>query len=176
MLSLVRLLPLLISLCIGWGTHLFIYLFIYLFLFIYFWSEGKRGRKRGEKRQCARETSIGFLQPGTWPATQACALARNQTSNLLLYGMMPSQLSHTGQGLGNTFKIHLRLYDLGFLCVQGLTCSLCITLDMCTPSRSPRIYESLSRSTMAVLFLGAHCYIFGRSVACPNWCCRLSQL
>ena len=36
-------------------------------------------------------------QLGTCPATQACALTRNQTSNLRVCGMMPKQLSHTNQ-------------------------------------------------------------------------------
>ena len=32
------------------------------------------------------------------PATSACALTENQTLDLLLCRMTPSQLSHTGQG------------------------------------------------------------------------------
>ena len=37
-------------------------------------------------------------QPGTEPASQACALTGNRTGDLWLWGMMPDQLSHTGQG------------------------------------------------------------------------------
>ena len=38
------------------------------------------------------------LQLGTKPATQACALTGNQTSELSVCGMMPNLLSHTSQG------------------------------------------------------------------------------
>ena len=34
----------------------------------------------------------------TEPTTQACAPTGNQTGDFLLCGMMPNQLSHTGQG------------------------------------------------------------------------------
>ena len=35
---------------------------------------------------------------GAWPITQACALTGNRTDSLLLWEMMPKQLSHAGQG------------------------------------------------------------------------------
>ena len=53
----------------------------------------------GKKHQCERETSIGCLQPmpqGTTPATQACALPRNWTSDFSDHRTMPNRLSHTG--------------------------------------------------------------------------------
>ena len=54
----------------------------------------------GEKSR--RETLIGCLyhvsQARTKPVTQACALTKNWTGDLLLCGMMPNPLSHTGQG------------------------------------------------------------------------------
>ncbi|KAF6090917.1 hypothetical protein HJG60_012262 [Phyllostomus discolor] len=69
-------------------------------LFIYFWREGNGGRKGGRKR--GRKTSINCLshtpQLGMEPATQACALTGNQTSDLSLCRTMLNQLSHTGQG------------------------------------------------------------------------------
>ena len=70
---------------------LFIYLFIYLFIEA---REGKREGKEGERK----ERNIDWLhpahlQPGTQPATQACALTGNQTSNLLIHGPMPNPLS-----------------------------------------------------------------------------------
>ena len=73
-----------------------IFLKIYFFnLFIF--REGKGGRKRG------RGTSTcGFLLRtpllGTWPATQACALTRNQTGNPLVLRSASSPLSHISQG------------------------------------------------------------------------------
>ena len=55
----------------------------YFFLF----REGKGGRKR------RRRTSM-CMQPGTWPATQACALNGNQTCKLLARSPDLSPLSH----------------------------------------------------------------------------------
>ena len=58
-----------------------------------------------EKHRCEKETPTCCLlyspRPGTEPASQACALTRNQTGNLsgdlLLCKKMPKQLSYTGQ-------------------------------------------------------------------------------
>ena len=40
---------------------------------------------------------LAHPQPGTWHTTQACDLSGNQTSDLLVCGMMPNPLSHTCQ-------------------------------------------------------------------------------
>ena len=61
--------------------------FIYLFL------------ERGKGREKEREGNIDQLllehtQLGTEPTTQACALTGDQTSDLLLCGMMPNELTH----------------------------------------------------------------------------------
>ena len=67
--------------------------FIYLFL----------GKGEGRKKQ--RETNInvrlllGCPLPGTLPATQACALTRNQTSNPLALRPTLNPLSPTSQGI-----------------------------------------------------------------------------
>ena len=37
-------------------------------------------------------------QWGTWPTTQACALAGNQTSDPSVHRTMPNPLNHTSQG------------------------------------------------------------------------------
>ena len=44
---------------------------------------------------------------GTWPNTQACALTRNRTGNPLACGMMPNQLSCTGEDCFIFFKMGL---------------------------------------------------------------------
>ena len=82
--------------------------FLKKFYFIYLscvFSE--RGEERGKERE--RETSVGHpsYTPwlGTWPATQACALTRNQTGDLLFCKVTSNQLSHTGQGSLH-FSIH----------------------------------------------------------------------
>ena len=63
--------------------------------------EQRREGGRGEEHQCERETPISCLSYaphlGTEPATQACALTGNQTSDLLLCQTMANQPSHTGQ-------------------------------------------------------------------------------
>ena len=45
---------------------------------------------------------LALPQWGTWPTTQACALTRNQTRGLSVYGIMPQTLSHmkSHQGVG----------------------------------------------------------------------------
>ena len=66
--------------------------FIYLFL------------ERGEGREKERERNINVWVPfatptGTWPATQACSLTGNQTSDLLVHRPALNPLSHTSQGI-----------------------------------------------------------------------------
>ena len=68
----------------------------------YSFRESRReGEREGEEHQCERETQVGCLshtpKPGTRPATQACALIGNRTSDLLLCEMTPNQMSHAGQ-------------------------------------------------------------------------------
>ena len=64
----------------------------YLFIF----------RKRGVEGE--REGNISVYLPlarpllGTWPATQACALTGNQTSDPLVHRPALNPLSHTCQG------------------------------------------------------------------------------
>ena len=61
---------------------------------------------------CERNINWLFLtcpQPGTWPATQACALTRNWISKLPLCGTMPNPLSHTSQGCHLIFLCLLSL-------------------------------------------------------------------
>ena len=66
--------------------------------------------ERGEEREKDRERNIYVREKhpsvashmcarlGTEPLTQACALTRHPTGDLLLCGTMHGQLSHTGQG------------------------------------------------------------------------------
>ena len=69
--------------------------FFCLFLFD-FREHGKEGEREGGKHQCERETSIGCLWQA--PCNPGIALTRNQTGDLSVYGMMPNELSHAGQG------------------------------------------------------------------------------
>ena len=64
------------------GLILFFKDFVYLFL------------ERGERREKERERNISVWLPlmrpllGIWPQTQACALTRNQTSDLWVYRLV----------------------------------------------------------------------------------------
>ena len=64
-------------------------------LFIYFQREGKGERKR----ERSINVWLPFTNPqlGTWPATQACALNGNQTSDPLVHRPALSPLNHTSQ-------------------------------------------------------------------------------
>lgn len=69
---------------------------VYLFLLIF------RKKGRGEKHRCESVTSTDCLLQGpllgTEPETMVCALTGSRTGNLLVYGLTPNQLNHTGQG------------------------------------------------------------------------------
>ena len=55
--------------------------------------------ERGEGREKEWERTIDVPQPGTEPTTQACALTRNWTRDLLFYRMVPSQLAILVRGM-----------------------------------------------------------------------------
>ena len=61
----------------------FIYFYFKLFYIFIFRERGKEGEREGEKHRCGRITCLPLACPqlGTWPVTQACALAGNRTSN-----------------------------------------------------------------------------------------------
>ena len=72
--------------------------FIYLFL--------ERGKEReGEKHQCV-VASLVRPPPGIWPATRACALTGNPTSDPLVHRLVLNPLSYTSQGK-STFVSHI---------------------------------------------------------------------
>ena len=60
--------------------------------------------ERGEKRENKRERNINVWLPlvcpllGTWPATQACALTGNRTSDPLVRRPAFNPLTDTSQG------------------------------------------------------------------------------
>ena len=67
--------------------------FIYLFL--------DRGKGRENKRERNINVWLPFTQPilGTWPATQACVVTGNRTSNPLVLRPALNPLSHPSQGM-----------------------------------------------------------------------------
>ena len=78
------------------------FLRLYLFYFILLLERGKGGWKRGrETSMCKRyidRLPLTCPQPGTRPATQACALTGNRTSDLSVHRLVLNPLSHTSQG------------------------------------------------------------------------------
>ena len=83
-------------------------LFYFLKYFIYLFLEREGREKERERKINVRETSISclsyVLQLGTKPTTQACALTRNRTCDLLFCRTKPNQLSHMGQDWVFYFK------------------------------------------------------------------------
>ena len=71
---------------------------VFLFKILFIFRE--RGRKWGRKRE--RNISVWLplvqAQLGTWPASQACALTGNRTSNLRVCRPALNPLSHASQG------------------------------------------------------------------------------
>ena len=65
--------------------------FIYLFF-------RERGREGERERNINVWLPLARPQLGTWPATQACALAGNRTSDTLVHRPVLNPLSYTSQG------------------------------------------------------------------------------
>ena len=85
--------------------------------------------QRGEGREKERKKNIIVWSPltcpllGTWPATQACALTGNRTSDPLVHRPALNPLSHTSQGRTSLF---LRLNNIpwfgGAMCRDVIPC------------------------------------------------------
>ena len=83
----------------------FNYLFFkrfYLFIF----REGE-GREKEEDRNINMWVSLACPLLGTWPATQACALTGNRTSDPLVCRSELNPLSHASQGSFNYLFIRI---------------------------------------------------------------------
>ena len=78
----------------------FILLFFKDFMCFTFREVGWGWEREGEKH--VKDTSFGWLSHApywrSWPATQACALTGNRTSDLLIHRLVLKPLSHTSQG------------------------------------------------------------------------------
>ena len=67
------------------------------YLFIYFLERGE-GREKEKERNINVWLPLTHPQPGTRPATQACALTGNRNSNPLVLRSALHPLSHTSHG------------------------------------------------------------------------------
>ena len=65
----------------------------YLFIF-----REREGREKERKRDINVWLPLTHPLLGTWPATQACALSGNQTSDPLVRRLVLNPLTHTSQG------------------------------------------------------------------------------
>ena len=75
------------------------------------------GAMKGPQTERERDHKAASHAPplGTWPATQACALTGNQTSNPSVHRLVLNPLSHTSQGktkLYIKFNVNIPRYSL----------------------------------------------------------------
>ena len=84
----------------GFGFSFFGLSVFYLFMYV-FLERGKGGRKRGRNIDVRNINQLPLTRAliGDLTHSQACALIRNGTSDLLLCGTLSNQLSHIGQGM-----------------------------------------------------------------------------
>ena len=72
------------------------------------------------ERNISVQLSLTWALLGTWPATQACALTRNQTDDPLVCRPMLNPLSHPSQGC-LLFRFHIKVKSHGIcLSLSGL--------------------------------------------------------
>ena len=74
--------------CLFWTFYLFVCLFL----------ESGKGREKESKRNINVWLPLMCCPLGTWPATQACALTGNRTSDPLFCRPVLSPLSYSSQG------------------------------------------------------------------------------
>ena len=88
----------------------------------FIFREREREGDRDEKKQQGVVASRTPLL-GTWPATQACALTGNGTSDPLVHRLVLNPLSHTSQGKSDVSFVQFILeYILPFeAIVNGIT-------------------------------------------------------
>ena len=84
-----------IYLTIEFSKWLYFFSFFKIFYLFIFREGGREGERGGVKHQCM-VASRPLL--GTWPATQACALIGNRTSDPLVCRPVLNPLSYTSQG------------------------------------------------------------------------------
>ena len=56
-------------------------------------------------------SSLVHPLPGTWPATQVCALTGNQTGDPWVHRPAVNPLSHTSQGMVLTSSFHAMIFE-----------------------------------------------------------------
>ena len=88
-----------------------------IFLFLFFKDlftireRGKRGRETSVCERYIDWLPLACPQLGTWPATQACALTGDWTSDLAIHRPALNPLNHTSQGNNANFKCSIRVFN-----------------------------------------------------------------
>ena len=75
--------------------------------FIYLFLDRGEGREKERERNVSVWSPLERTPPRIWPATQACALPRNRTSDPLVCSPALNPLSHTIQSW--TLKLHFQM-------------------------------------------------------------------
>ena len=86
-------------------VSLYICIYILKILFYYLFLERGEGREKERERNTNMWLPLKCPQLGTWPATQACALTGNQTSDPLVLRSVLKPLSHSSQGYFYCLKL-----------------------------------------------------------------------
>ena len=83
---------------------------IFIFKNIHYFQRERNGGRERQRETSMYERKIHQLplahpNLGTWPTTQVCALAGNQTGDLSVCGMMANPLNHTSQSSEQNFYL-----------------------------------------------------------------------
>ena len=114
----------------------FLSFFFFFLIFPLFLERGRKGEREGEKHQCV---VVSWAPPlGTWPATQACALTRNRTTNPLVHSPVLKPLSHTNQGQNVVSDHQIVSGELSL--TWTLSCPPFQTLGGPTPKSTPSLH------------------------------------
>ena len=111
-----------ISTCQGLQYNLcsekLILLFYFLKGFIYLYLETREGKEKERERNINVWLPLAHPLLGTWPATQACALPENWTSDPLLRRLVLNPLSYSSQGTISFLKKKINHYPhIGLLLI-----------------------------------------------------------
>ena len=89
-------------------------MYICFLLRFYLFLQSGEGTEKERERNINVWLPLMHPSPGTWPATQACALTRSQTGNPLVCRPALNPPSHTSQGSSHIFifKTLIKLYLL----------------------------------------------------------------
>ena len=68
------------------------------FVFLFAFLDRREGREKERERNINVWLLLECSPPGTWPATQVCALTGNRTNDPLIHRPALNPLSHTSQG------------------------------------------------------------------------------